>query len=347
MEGNILIYDVKSGDTLDKIGNAIGMTGDQLMDFHNSQCERMEKLWFNNLAGVKQIIIPKSYKSDEDIWKEKQKQLPPASIMRDFYAKSYFVNETFSGTSGKDVELDYKIAVVLRNKQETNISEEVVEVKCFDFKKNGETPDDKMSSISLACMESIDSIPFTVPFQGSISGIFEFQKLKKRFDKKRFALDDYYIGEIYQKYLDKFRKNLESEDYLLKQFSSTLLYQLLFPKMEWYHKTKNWTEEFYMFQNSFKIKCDMSASYNHDSTEIIETILKGSIRDNISLQEILRGNRFSEISEETVDGEIELNYLTDKKTKKMLQAKVSVIFWNDNELYRKQTLKLTQNEKFS
>ena len=63
MDENILIYEVKSGDTLDKISVKIGMTGDQLKDFHNSHCEKMEKLWFNNLVGVRQIIIPKQYKS--------------------------------------------------------------------------------------------------------------------------------------------------------------------------------------------------------------------------------------------------------------------------------------------
>ena len=96
MEENILIYDVKSGDTLDKIGHEIGMSGDQLKDFHNDHCEKMERLWFNNLVGVRQIIIPKEYKNPEQIRQEKEKELPPSSFTREFYSAVYTVEESFS-----------------------------------------------------------------------------------------------------------------------------------------------------------------------------------------------------------------------------------------------------------
>ena len=87
----------------------------------------------------------------------------------------------------------------------------------------------------------------------------------------------------------------------------------------------------------------MSANYNHEGTEIVETQLKGKIKDLFSLQEILRGQSFDDQPDELVDGEIELLYKTDKKTKKMLEAEASVTFKKDQEIFRKQTLKLTQN----
>lgn len=344
MDENILIYDVKSGDTLEIIGDKIGMTGEQLMDFHNNHCERMEKLWFNNLVGVKQIIVPKEYKSPEKLREEREKELPPSSVTRDLYANSYSVKETFSYVSGDDLELDYKIDVSFKSKKETNSPDEVVDVRCHDFTKNGIRPDDKMSAISLACMESIYPISFIIPFQGKISGIYEFEKSQKTFEAKRPDLEDFFVGEVYRSFLDKFHQSLGNQDHVLKQFSSTLLYQLLFPKMEWFHKTSNWTERFYFLQNSFSLNCFMHAEYDHQSTEIVETLLKGKIKDTFSLQEILRGISFDEEPEELADGEIELRYITDKKTKKMLEAEASVTFRNADELYRKQTLKLTQDE---
>jgi hypothetical protein len=347
MDENILIYEVKSGDTLDKIGDKIGMTGDQLKDFHNTHCERMEKLWFNNLVGVRQIIIPKDYKDPEELIKQKEKELPPSSVTRDFYAESYIVKEIFSNPGEKDLELEYKADVKFRKREEANIPDLIADVKVYDFKKENAAPDDKMSAISLACMESIYPISFIIPFQGRISGIFEFENLKKRFENKRPELEEFFTGEVYKAYFDKFLSSLEKKDYVLKQFSSSLLYQLLFPKMEWFHRKNNWAEEFYFLQNSFLLKCSMRAEYDHKGTEIVETFLQGNLKETFSLQEILRGIAFDAESEKQADGEIELRYITDKKTKKMLQAEASVTFRNDNELYRKQTLKLTHNEKIS
>jgi len=343
MDENILLYDIQSGDTLDKIGVAIGMTGEQLKDFHNAHCSRMERLWFNNLTGVKQILIPKEYKSPEILRTEKEKELPPASITRDFYADSYKIEELFSGISERDLKLEYNVDVAFRKMHDNNLPYEAVDVRSYNFTKNGVFPDDKMSSIAIACMESISPVSFAVSFFGGISDFFEFDHLKKKFNHKKQDIEDFYSGTIYREYLNKFSDTLEKRDYALKLFSSTLLYQVLFPKMEWFYKTDSWTEKFYFLPNSILLKCAMRATYNHDDTAMVETELKGEIKDMFSLQEILRGISFDTENEELADGEITLLYKTDKKTKKLLEAKASVIFRKENTMYKEQTLKLTQN----
>lgn len=347
MDQNILLYEVQPGDTLGKIGKTIGMTGDQLKDFHNSHCGKMDKVWFDNLFGIKQIIIPKDYKSPEQLQKERATELPPLYLTEDFYADRYFVKETFSDFSGNILEIDYQLDIHLKTSQETGISDYIAHVRCYDFRKNRNHPDDKISEISLACMESISPINFTFASKGKISGIFEFEKLKQRFQEKRPDLETFFVGEVYKAYLDKFERNLGNLEYILKQFSSTLLCQLMFPKMAWFHKTGNWPEDFYFIQNSFPVKCRMSAEYHHTEPETVETLLKGYIEEPFSIREVLRGVRFTEEPEEEADGEIEFRYRTDKKIKKMLQAEASVILKNEDELYRKQTLKLICNEKIS
>lgn len=342
-----MLYEVQPGDTLGKIGTTIGMTGDQLKNFHNSHCGKMDKVWFDNLFGIQQIIIPKDYKSLEQLKTEREKELPPPHLTEDFYADCYSVRETFSSFSGNDIEIEYKVDINFKEKQETGLADHTAEVRCHDFRKNENNPDDKISEIALACMESIYPVSFTISFQGKISGIFEFEKLKQKFKEKRPDLEDFFIGEIYRTYFDKFQSNLGNQEYILKQFSSTLLYQLIFPKMEWFHKTDDWTEDFYFIQNSFLLKCRMNAEYNHTESGIAETLLKGYIEDLFSIQEIVRGSSFTEKSQEQAGGEIEFRYLTDKKTKKMLQAEASVILKNQEELYRKQTLKLIYHEKKS
>lgn len=343
MDDNILLYDIQSGDTLEKIGVKIGMTSDELKDFHNSHCDKMDRLWFNNLVGIRQIIIPKQYKSPSQLKTELEKELPPSSVTRDFYANTYSTKESFSGIIQQSFEIEYQVDIKFRDKKENNLPFEVVDIKTYNFLKNGSAPDDKMSSISLACMESISPISFTIPVQGRISGFFEFESLKKKFDEKRKDLEEFFVGDVYKAYLNRFSENLEKQDYVFKLLSSSLLYQLLFPRMDWFHKTHSWTEQFYFLPNSIFLKCSMSAKYNHEGTEIVQTQLKGIIKDLFSLQEILRGQSFDDKPDELVDGEIELSYKTDKKTKRMYEAEASVTFRKDQEIFRKQTLKLTQN----
>ena len=342
MDDNILIYEVQSGDTLDKIAGGIGMSGDQLKDFHNTYCEKMERLWFNNLVGVRQIIIPKHYKSPEQLTAEREKELPLPFATADFYQESYNAKESISDVFEKHLDLEYKVKVDIVKSQDQSDAM-LANVRCYDLKKDGATPDDKMSAVSLACMEAIYPISFIIPFHGQVSGIFGFENLKKRFENKRPELEEFFTGEIYTSYFDKFLSNIENADYVLKQFSSTLLYQLLFPKMEWFHKKNSWTEDFFFLQNSFPIKCSMSAYYNHEGTEIVETKLKGKIKDLFSLQEILRGKSFDDQPDVLVDGELELLYKTDKETKKMQEAETSVKFKENQQILRKQTLKLTKN----
>lgn len=343
MDDNILIYEVQSGDTLDKIAGGIGMSGDQLKDFHNAYCEKMERLWFNNLVGVRQIIIPKHYKSPEQLTAEREKELPLPFATADFYQESYDAKESISDVFEKHLDLEYKVKVDIVKSQDQSDAM-LANVTCYDFKKDGATPDDKMSAVSLACMEAIYPISFIIPFHGQVSGIFGFENLKKRFENKRPELEEFFTGEIYTSYFDKFLSSIGNMDYVLKHFSSTLLYQLLFPKMEWFHKKNSWAEYFFFSQNSFPVKCSMSAYYNHEGTEIVETFLKGNITEKCSLQELLRGIKFGDESADAVEGEIEVRYITDKKSKKMLQAEASMILKNDGEIYRKQTLKLSKHE---
>ncbi len=343
MDENILLYDIQTGDTLDKIGVAVGMTGEELKDFHNAHCSRMERLWFNNLTGVKQILIPKEYKSPETLRTEKEKELPPASVTRDFYADSYRIEEMFSGISEPHLKLEYNIDVSFRKMYDNNLPYEAVDVRSYNFTKNGVFPDDKMSIIAIACMESISPVSFAVSYLGGISDFVEFDNLKKKFNQKKQDFKDFYSGTIYNEYLNKFSATLENRDYALKLFISTLLYQVLFPKMEWFYKTESWTEKFYFLPNSILLKCAMHATYNHDDAVIVETELRGKIKDMFSLQEILRGISFDTENEELADGEIKLLYKTHKKTKKLLEANASVLFRREDTLYKEHTLKLTQN----
>lgn len=176
--------------------------------------------------------------------------------------------------------------------------------------------------------------------------------LPKFYSKKRFLvftikavksadLEDFYAGEIYQSYFNKFSESLENEDYINTQLLSSLLLQFLFPKLDWFHKTHDWKENLYFVQGSFAINCQLNAEYFEDNEEIMETKITGRIDENCSLQEVLRGGRLEDEAEELVAGKIEIIYRTSKKTKQLISCDVITELIQDEEVLQKRNLKIS------
>ncbi|MBF8458403.1 hypothetical protein IV494_14560 [Kaistella sp. G5-32] len=342
MEDLITIYDVTPNDTLVKIGQKIGMTADEVRDFHNLNCERNGLMWFNNLVGIEKIVLPKNYKSAAQIRKENLAAIPLKMMVPDFFAQTYEVLESYESDFENKVEIAYTLDIQLKKMEKNQIKVFVASVHCYDFKKNGEKPDDKMSELSIACAKSIAPINLIISPEGKISGIFEFEKLLKTFEDKRKDLEDFFIGEVSGKYMDQFAKSLSDEKYFEKQIGSTLLYQVLFPSMIWFYKESAWKEEFYLVKNSFPINCIFNVDFIHLDEAQIQTDIKGEIQDKISLQELLKGKKFEEEPEEPVVGLVELKYTTHKNTKQMLQAEAGIALLQEGEIYRKQKILLSK-----
>ena len=342
MEDLFTIYDVKPDDTLTKIGQKIGMSEDEVRDFHNHNCERNGLMWFNGLLGVKKLVLPKNFKSTAQIKKENLAALPSKVLSPTFYADTYQVVESYESDFENKVDVSYSVDIQLKEIEEKQIKSLVASVHCHNFKKNGEKPDDKMSELSIACAESIAPIKLKISAEGKMSGIFEFEKLLPTFEEKRKDLEEFFIGEVSTKYMDKFAGSLSNQKYFEKQINSTLLYQILFPKMAWFHRESEWKEDFHPVKNSFSTQCNFNINFNHLNEQEIETDIKGEILDKVSLQELLRGKKFNEEPEEAVVGLLELKYTTDKVTKQMLKAEAGVALFHEGEMYRKQKIVLSK-----
>lgn len=158
MNISISIYQIKEGDSLESIADQLGISAEALKRYHNTYCD-LKNLIGNDLRGIQEIIIPTSEKITE--FKEDQKQassssnLPPLYLTEDFYALTYEVTESFQKIDKKDLIIDYFVSVKLREQLEKGF---IVEVKTFDFKKNKEPPEDKISTLSLAVWKAL--LPF-------------------------------------------------------------------------------------------------------------------------------------------------------------------------------------------
>ena len=338
MNISISTYHIKQGDTLASVAEELGVAVDELRKYHNTYCD-IKNLIGYDLKGFHEILIPPlnvitELKEKKHI-QVKDGELPAYYLSKNFYAKEYQVKEKFEKSLTEDLEVDYLFHIALR---ETANEGFIAETYCSGFKKQNETMDDKISSLSIACMNSISPIAFTVLAQGKIKGLYNHKDIIQKFLSKKQDIEDFFVGEISKKYINKFQENIGDENFLLKQFSATLLYQTVFPKMDWFHKKTSWEEEWYIVQNSFPVKFRFEAEYNHEDNEFIETIIHGNMQDIYSVQELLRGIKFKEKVDNPASVEIELRYKTHKVTRRFSKGEASVTIWHEEEIYSRQIM---------
>jgi len=340
MSISISTYQVKKGDTLESVAKKLEISVEALKRYHNTYCE-LQNLIGHDLNGVHEIFIPPAEKIAE--LKETQKtieltsQLPSVYVTESFYTPGYEVTERWEQQDKEEVAISYLVSLQLQKIIDKGF---VAEVKTSGFRKDGQTPDDKISQLSQACMESISSFSFIVPVPGKIKGFHDHKSIVRKFENKRPDLESFFTGEVSQTYFNSFYTSLKNEGYLLKQFRSTLLYQVLFPEMDWFGRKKEWEEDFYLAVNSFPVKCRCKTGYHHDHPDTIEMIISGNSIEGFSLQELIRGAASEEIPEDSAAGEIEIKYTTDKVTKQLLRADATLILWQEGEVYRKHTVTL-------
>ncbi len=338
-------YKVKEKDTLESVAEQLGISSEYLKRYHNTYCD-LQYLIGKDLRGISEIIIPRH----EEIAKLKEKQdllslhdlLPSRYLNKSLYARHYDVKEIFEQQNKENITIDYSLAVSFRENINNGF---ITEVKTSGFKKNGQDSDDKISMLSLACMETISPIAFDIPVQGKIKAFSDYKNLVASFENKRNNLEDFFIGEISEAYIDQFYKNISDENYLLTQFQSVLLYQVLFPEMEWFHRKKEWKESFFVTPHSFPVQCSFQTAYDFENTDDVEIIIKGKIEENCSLQELLNGFKPEEESKDKINGEVEMRYFTSKKTKKLKQAGARITLFNKEELYSTHHLIINAKEE--
>lgn len=337
MEINILQHKVRHGDTLQSIAIRAGITSEELKLFHNSHCQKTERIWFDSLNEVKIILVPTAFKTERQKEDEKKKILPSQEISSSFFAKTYTVTENFESPFESSLTIDYTVNIKIRKEKNQNI----LSYSQDHFKVHGENPEDKISELSIACMKSIMPIDFMMNEQGKITAFTDHRKILQTFSDKRKDLD-FFAGEISERYMDKFEKNISDEIFFLRQLQSTLLFQVIFPKLEWFHKKTEWTESFYFSQNSFPVPCNMEIKQENEDLNHITTILTGRCTEFYSLQELRTGTKYNEPADDPVSGTIIIEYTTHKKNKNLVRASVTLALWREEESIQQQTLTITQ-----
>lgn len=333
------IYDVQPNDTLTTIGEIIGMTGDQVRDFHNSHCNLHGLVWFSSLIGIQKVVLHKNYKNTTDQLKALEENLPLFKNLPQFHSHNYNVKETFLFSEQNHSEITYDVHL----KKENEKGENVISIARRNFKNKNESLDNKISKIAIECSNSIEPIDIQLSQNGKVVDLLNHKKLVQNFKHKRLKISDDFGGDINEKYLNKFEENISDKRFLLEQLSSTLLYQILFPNMGWFQNKSFSFENFTVAPNSFPLKFDCNFHYNLADHSIAETIINGKIVDNYSLSEILRGVKYEDRTEEPAEIELELKYFTNKKSKVLESAEGKILFKIDGAIYMEQKINIDIN----
>lgn len=340
MDEEFFIYEVSYGEKLYEIAKKIGMTEEQLLDFHNSNCVDFNLPWFSNLAGIQKIVVPKNYKNPQQVWKEISERLPPKSIHKGIYEEKYFVQETFEQIGEEKMEFEYFFEINL--KQEKDIW--IAETNKFGHITNNEYPDKKTSNIGLLCMESIYPISIIISNSGGKIEISTPHDLINKFEIKRKEIEELYTDNISKKYLDDFQKELSIGGNFYKQICSSLLYQLVFPNLELFWKKEKFTRELFIILNSFPVQFEFVPYFQIESDNIIIDFF-GEITENCTISELLQNVREEEEEdkEKNIEGQINLSYIFNAN-KKLINIEAAVFLWNDNEIYLYHQIKISPNE---
>lgn len=339
---NFIKHKVRPDDNLSSIAARINISEKDLKEFHNQNCGKMDKLFVTNLKGIEFVLIPVHFISEEEKKIEQQKLLPSTYYFPKFHFDTYSVEENFEQTESENLKFNYKIDLNIQEDKENIIAEIYIK----DVTKNNEIPHDKISSLALECMKSLYPISYKISLNGKIESFFKHQSLIKKFKAKRNNIEEFYIGDISKKYLDTFEEDISDEAYFFRQMQSNILYQILFPNLEWFHKKSTWKEKIYIQINSFPLEFSFQTEQLFEDSEFVETTVEGTLLENCSLREFLKGNRIEDENkdlENNIDIEIIIEYFTHKDTKQLHEIKSSVIIWYQNELFQKHQLQITHN----
>ncbi|MDH2208698.1 MULTISPECIES: hypothetical protein [Empedobacter] len=324
------IHKIQKNDTLLSVAKRLQIHPVDLKFFHNERCEISERIVFDHLRGINFLFVPISINSNSSRNREKANERPNQFFGQSFYKNEYQITEIINDNHQKQNLISYNITLNFKEIEHKNI----VEFNRKEFRRNGEIPDEKLYHLAQKTQQSIFPFRFVINEKGKFISVFEPEKLIKNFHKNRKEIEADFIGDLTEKYLDAFEYNLTNKDYLLNQFTSSLLFQVLFMNREVFQTENNFLKKFYLVPNSFAVNCECNVSYYHFENDV-STIINAKTINNYDLENILNGIKSDEEDKtSSFYTELFFEYKTDKKVKQLLEANAEIQLYDNEKLYR-------------
>lgn len=322
------IYKVKKGDTLQLIAEKLQISVNDLRHYHNMRCELWELLEQKLTSKTERIIVP----SEEELAilqghqqaVQKELERPSRYLDKKFYAKDYKVKEVVI-TSDKEVKTDYSLSLQME-KAEKGWS--------MIVNTTYEEADTKFTELATACMQAMQPLKYHLSINGGITDIENHREIIERFAQKRTGIESYFEGELAKSYTNAFYEKLIDKEYMIERLQMSFLNQVLFPRMEWFHKeNEKWEEEFCPVQGSAFIPYELEAEVIFEEYEIV-TIVKGELKRKYNLPELYKGKKAIDRID-PFESNFEIIYVTEKDTQQLSVVEASLDIYSNGELHRK------------
>ena len=332
------IYKVKKGDTLQLIAEKLQISVNDLRHYHNMRCELWELLEQKLTSKTERIIVP----SEEELASlqghqqavQKELERPSCYLDKKFYAKDYDVKEVVI-TSDKEVKTDYSLSLQME-KAEKGWS--------MIVNTTYEEADTKFTELATACMQAMQPLKYHLSINGGITDIENHREIIERFRQKRTDLEGYFEGELTQSYTNAFYEKLIDKEYILERLQMSFLNQVLFPRMEWFHKdNEKWEEGFCPVQGSDFIPYELETEVIFEEYEIV-TIVKGTLKRNYNLWKLTEGFRMID-NITPFESAFTITYAIERNSSQLYAIEAVLDIYFEGELYRKNMLGINKRSK--
>jgi len=332
------IYKVKKGDTLQLIAEKLQISVNDLRHYHNMRCELWELLEQKLTSKTERIIVP----SEEELASlqghqqavQKELERPSRYLDKKFYAKDYDVKEVVI-TSDKEVKTDYSLSLQME-KAEKGWS--------MIVNTTYEEADTKFTELATACMQAMQPLKYHLSINGGITDIENHREIIEQFTQKRTDIEGYFEGELVKSYTDAFYEKLIDKQYMIECLQMSFLNQVLFPRMEWFHKDNEKREEgFCPVQGSDFIPYELETEVIFEEYEIV-TIVKGELKRNYNLWKLTEGFRMID-NITPFESDFTIMYVTERKSSQLYAIEAVLDIYFEGELYRKNMLGINKKSK--
>lgn len=332
------IYKVKKGDTLQLIAEKLQISVNDLRHYHNMRCELWELLEQKLTSKTERIIVP----SEEELASlqghqqavQKELERPSRYLDKKFYAKDYKVKEVVI-TSDKEVKTDYSLSLQME-KAEKGWS--------MIVNTTYEEADTKFTELATACMQAMQPLKYHLSINGGITDIENHREIIERFRQKRTDIEGYFEGELTKSYTNAFYEKLIDKEYILERLQMSFLNQVLFPRMEWFHKdNEKWEEGFCPVQGSDFIPYELETEVIFEEYEIV-TIVKGTLKRNYNLWKLTEGFRMID-NITPFESAFTITYAIERNSSQLYAIEAVLDIYFEGELYRKNMLGINKRSK--
>ncbi|MDV3561489.1 hypothetical protein CMU69_18385 [Elizabethkingia anophelis] len=239
-----MIYSVKPGQTLADICDEIHLENpDYLRDFHNKNCPLTEYIE-GDIVNTTRLSIP----STQQIKEINKKIRDNHESFYDFPANGQFsfTFELWNGIYNITQTVYFNEEIINNYEQKIQLNFEFAKDNCFyfqfdafDFKKNAEVSDNKISTLAKMCMKAIYPIRLVVASNGKIQNIELTKELSQIFAELD-SIKSFFPDQYSSDYIGKMKNSVKNPKTISEKFKNTLLNTFMFGT---FYKTKfeNWT----------------------------------------------------------------------------------------------------------